>query len=137
MSSGFQKRFSQLDSLLTDLRPYWQFMPYAEKALPWNDINPALCDWLSAQTPENLESWKTDTSSLCNAISQFVPAATKLHRLCALTSTETERYSLPPYLNTGIPGRKWQQIIAFNDSLPSESDINCWNGAPEKDISEG
>ncbi|WP_434355194.1 SAM-dependent methyltransferase [Parasalinivibrio latis] len=120
---GFQTSFSSLDSLLSALRQYWQFMPYAEQALPWEETNPALCEWLNQQRLPQLEKWKADTNALAEAVSEFIPAVKSLQALCSLEATEKHEQLLPSHLDTGIPGRKWQQIVAFNDSLPGSDNI--------------
>ncbi|MGF1690663.1 methyltransferase [Photobacterium kagoshimensis] len=112
----------QLDSALSSTRSFWQFMPFAETELAWQQSHPELCQWLISLTDEQIEVLTQDPTALADALSPWIPQA---HQLLALSVTQplTTRAvtALPKGLDVGIPGRKWTQITAFNAALPQHN----------------
>ncbi|MGF1785896.1 SAM-dependent methyltransferase [Photobacterium swingsii] len=112
----------QLDFALSSTRAFWQFMPFAETQLAWQQSHPELCQWLMSLTDEQIEALTQDTTALADALSPWIPQA---HQLLSLSETQplTTRATtaLPKGLDVGIPGRKWTQITAFNAALPQHN----------------
>ena len=56
---------------------------------------------------------------LAKAVSDWIPQATPLQALAELEAMPQVERIPPRGLDTGIPGRKWQQLQAFNGVLPA------------------
>ncbi|GAL04794.1 SAM-dependent methyltransferases [Photobacterium aphoticum] len=113
--------FSKLDHLLVETRNFWQFMPFAETPAAWEADHPALYQWLMALTDDEVAYYLSDSTALSEALRTWIPQADALTALTdvpALAHTERET---PRGLDTGIPGRKWSQLQAFNGVLPALS----------------
>ncbi|WP_255555452.1 methyltransferase [Enterovibrio paralichthyis] len=112
------EHFLALDALLTQYRDYWQGVPFDCLDLPWRDSTPGLCDWLDAQSLSDLQAWKAQPVALAKAVSQWLPEAGELLALCEVTESEGGQFDCDSHWSTGVPGRKWEQISAFNRALP-------------------
>ncbi|UTV28658.1 methyltransferase [Photobacterium atrarenae] len=121
--TGYSPRFHRLDKLLTDNRAFWQFMPFAATDLIWQSSHPGLCDWLNGLSDEAIAAFLHDGEALALALSPWLPAAPELYRLSQLEalqpSGDASEPAWPQGLDVGIPGRKWQQITAFNRATPA------------------
>ncbi|WP_102797566.1 methyltransferase [Bowmanella denitrificans] len=102
----------RLDRYLTDHCLYWQFSPFAVNDYPWRQQNPALAQWLDELPDEQLASWQIHAEQALLACSRFLP---ELMAADALYPLQKHQQSLPApfWLQSGIKGRKWQQISAF------------------------
>ncbi|MEJ2762519.1 methyltransferase [Photobacterium sp. MCCC 1A19761] len=121
--TGISPRFCRLDKLLTDNRAFWQFMPFASPELVWQHSHPALCEWLDGLSDAAIAEYLQNGESLAQALSPRLPDAPELYHLSQLESlvdlTDCGPESAwPKGLEVGIPGRKWQQITAFNQAIP-------------------
>ncbi|WP_027253383.1 methyltransferase [Photobacterium halotolerans] len=120
--SAYSDTFCQLDALLTQERAYWQFMPFACHEYPWQHSMPGLSDWLDSLSDLDVASLLEDTAALIDELAVFLPALPEMHQLAdilALPLVSEVSPHLPRGLDVGIPGRKWQQVLAFNAVLPS------------------
>lgn len=114
-------RFSKLDRLLTDTRELWQFMPFSTSQAEWEQRHPALTHWLLGLDELQLASFRDNPDQLACVLSQWIPQAGDLQALAALDALPQVERITPRGLDTGIPGRKWQQLQAFNGVLPALS----------------
>lgn len=117
-SLSHEERFLALDAVLTQYRDYWQGVPFDCLDLPWRDALPDLCAWLDAQSLPQLQAWKADPLKLAQAVSHWLPDAEALLALCDVAKSTGQPFDCDPHWSTGVPGRKWQQIAAFNRALP-------------------
>ncbi|MGF1679858.1 methyltransferase [Photobacterium minamisatsumaniensis] len=115
----FAPLFIQLDAVLADTREFWQFMPFSVHYAEWEEKHPELCQWLGQLSDQQLADYLSDPQALANALLPFIPQAVLLHRLSQVNElSQTERVPQKG-IDVGIPGRKWQQLIAFNGALPA------------------
>lgn len=112
-------RFSQLDRLLTDTREFWQFMPFSSSPSQWEQSHPGLTTWLLGLDEQQLIHFKENPTELAMAVRKWLPQARELQALADLEAMPHVERIPPRGLDTGIPGRKWQQLQAFNGVLPA------------------
>lgn len=117
--SNYVELFHRLDALLVKNRHFWQFMPFAERGFVWHQNLP-FCQWLMALDDNQLQLLGDDIHALTAALMPWIEDAEVLTQLATeiqpLARTKT---FIPQGFDSGIPGRKWQQIIAFNEVLPA------------------
>lgn len=116
--TGHSNPFRQLNDRLTRNREFWQFMPFAERRFVWEQTHPALCQWLTRLTGDQVAHFNEDSAGLAEALSAWIPDAPELYRLSQCSALRAENTVVPKRLDVGIPGRKWTQISAFNAVLP-------------------
>ncbi|WP_407333181.1 methyltransferase [Enterovibrio sp. 27052020O] len=102
-------------------------MPFDCLDLPWRTAYPALCEWLDSLSLEALQAYKASPETLAEAVKTWLPEAQQLVALCETNVNQAERYqtdicheseaNYDSHLATGIPGRKWAQITAFNRAI--------------------
>lgn len=117
--SVFSTLFSRLDQLLTNNGEFWQFMPFASSQLVWEERHPELCRWLYSLSDDAIARYIENGKALAEALATWIPDANELYRLSQTESLPLAERELPKGLDVGIPGRKWQQITAFNGALPA------------------
>ncbi|WP_413284126.1 methyltransferase [Vibrio sp. MA40-2] len=142
-----QTSFLQLDQILNQHQPLWRFEPFhqsAQSALPWLKDYPDLCHWLGALSIEQVVAYKSATSRLLVDIEEAFPSAKMLSRLISLPKeadlpTESDlsnKSQLPtqnnaPFklargIDSGIPGRKLQQITSMGRFLLANQKGQQW-----------
>lgn len=114
----YANTFHQLDTLLTKNRQYWQFVPFADEGFAWQQQHPEFCQWLQSIDDQSLQQLNQDHDALLAAFEPWIPDAKTLADLAKTPSLQKTEYAYPKNFDTGIPGRKWQQITAFNHVLP-------------------
>lgn len=112
------ERLRQIDSLLYETRWLWQPQPFKEERPAWCAALPQLCETLLALGDEEVACLGQDYEALITLLAGELPQLAQLHRLCQLPACP----ALPlqdqgPHFQVGIPGRKWQQIVAFAAAL--------------------
>ncbi|WP_083539452.1 methyltransferase [Enterovibrio coralii] len=95
-------------------------MPFDSLDLPWRESHPELCDWLDTQSLASLQAYKEDPATLLKAVSAWLPECETLTDMSSVAENEVSDITCDEQWSTGIPGRKWSQIQAFNQSLPIE-----------------
>lgn len=111
--------FQQLDSLLTATRDYWQFLPFATPPGQWQHSYPEMYQWLAQLKDDDLQLYRDDPERLARALSPWIPEAQALLALSELKSLPQVSRPLPRGMDAGVPGRKWQQLEAFNGAMPA------------------
>jgi hypothetical protein len=114
-----QTRFQTLTQLLLEYQALWRFDAFqlsVKEALPWAANRPELCRWLDGLTPDQIEAYKAEPSLLAEAVTTYTPELTALHQLISLPVRSLSGLRLPRGLDSGIPGRKMQQILAMSES---------------------
>ncbi|OOE90745.1 methyltransferase [Salinivibrio sharmensis] len=117
-SVSFQQQFNQLTQLLTHYHWLWQPMPMAHRTLPWHEQS-ALCDWLTSLNHAQMTQLKAEPEAVITQLSSWWPALAQLTELTAVPQARTTKVDVDPRLAVGVPGRKWAQIEAYLNALPS------------------
>lgn len=123
------ERFYALDRFLVGQQDYWRFEPFfqsIESHLPWENRNPALCDWLSQLSPGDITHYKTNLDSLIVQLSAYLPELDIMHQLTKLPSSTTQPIELARNIDTGIPGRKLAQIVSMSEFVLAHHVGNEW-----------
>ena len=117
--SNCVEHFHRLDELLVKNRQFWQFMPFAERGFVWHQ-DPLFCQWLMALDDNQLQLLSHDSHALTCALLPWIADAEALTQQADDIQSLVRRTDipLPQGLDSGIPGRKWHQIMAFNEVLP-------------------
>ncbi|MFC1235092.1 methyltransferase [Vibrio sp. F74] len=111
-----QSVFLQLELILQQNESLWRFEPFhqsIQSRLTWSGDYPELCQWLSALSIEQVRQYKSSTSKLMNDITLVFPQVEELQRLISLSMTTQDPVSLKRGLDSGIPGRKLEQIVSM------------------------
>lgn len=117
--TGYSPLFRRLDALLTINREFWQFMPFSSNQLVWEQSHPEFCQWLLSLDDEAITHFIEHGEALAQAIAEWIPDAPELYQLSQTDAYSLHQRPLPKGLDVGIPGRKWQQITAFNQVVPA------------------
>ncbi|OBU21604.1 methyltransferase [Photobacterium kishitanii] len=116
--SNYVELFHRLDALLVKNRQFWQFMPFAERGFVWPQ-HAQFCQWLMTIDDSQLQLLTHDINALTAALMPWIEDAELLtHLTTEIQPLNRTARSVPQGFDSGIPGRKWQQIIAFNEVLP-------------------
>ena len=116
--SALELAFLRLDDALSKHQLLWQEQPFVSTELEWFKSYPDLKEQLlalsdqEAQTLHNdrharLDWFQQQAPELYEALYSFQPEATTQHR-----ALNTDRFD-----HVGIPGRKWNQVLAFANAL--------------------
>ncbi len=121
-------RFLALDQLLHQHRALWQFRPFAQAEAPWRTQYPELAEWLAGFSDAEIQEFEAEPDRWADRVAVVCPAIRKLQQLCALPAAalSTLSHSTLPLstriqdarLDHGVPGRKWEQILAFVQAIP-------------------
>ncbi|CAH1536355.1 SAM-dependent methyltransferase [Vibrio jasicida] len=112
-------QFQFINDCLIENQSLWRFEPFKSSihaSLPWQEQHPQLCQWLASLTPSQIEEYKSEPELLFKAIGTCLP---DLELLAALTRLETlslNGLELARGLDSGIPGRKLQQISSMGEA---------------------
>jgi hypothetical protein len=119
MYSELSAAFQQLDSVLTGSQDLWLTQPFIHNDLPWSGTHRHLAEALLALSDEDMlrlhgsepqrQGWfQHSEPDLCAALYAFEPAP----------AASAGRLELDSFDSLHVPGRKWQQIVAFAGALP-------------------
>lgn len=115
---NFTQRFRQLDRLLDEHAWLWRPQPFKTRRPEWCDRLPQLCGELLALSDEELAHYTADQVALVGLLAKAVPELAALLPLTELSQSDVSELADPgPHFPAGIPGRKWNQIVAFSRSL--------------------
>lgn len=111
------QRFAALDAFLLAHQALWRPKPFTERVVPWEAEHPALSNWLRARSLEQAEAEHNKPWDL--------PAPAPFADIAQQSRALTDAPWLPQQVDTrpvarfnvDVPGRKWQQIQAFAQSL--------------------
>ncbi len=118
-------RFQKLDELLVNHRNWWQLQAFHHRSLPWQKSS--LVDELMALSDAQVEHFTEDSHQLVGWLSRWIPQLPEVVALQQLPNCPKRQLQLPPRLDIQIPGRKWNQILAFVASRPiSQAPVLEW-----------
>lgn len=110
----------ELDTLLAEHALLWQPQPFKQRRPDWCVRLPKLCTTLLALSDDELLQLTADSADLVEVLAEHVPALATLEELTRLPEYPSQTLNdLGPHFHTGIPGRKWEQIKAFNSAMGS------------------
>ena len=92
--------------------------PFDYLELPWADQAPALRNWLSGLSRQQIDALEENSDALSEALTPFIPDAPQLAELVALPLFPRRQLIVDQRSDFRVPGRKWEQILAFAESLP-------------------
>ncbi|MFC3149659.1 methyltransferase [Litoribrevibacter euphylliae] len=135
--SGLEETFARLDNLLHSFQPVWKPEPFQYLQLPWQDDYPKVVESLLALSDEELQHLQNTPEHLIQFIDDAFQLTGQLVELShserlspnsiqESNCTHAPKKPIPDALTAGIPGRKWQQIEAFCNHLPSASHYTDW-----------
>lgn len=114
--------FSELDLLITKHVDLWQIRAFHSRDLCWQNSRPDLCTALLALDKHTLCQLEGDETALARWLHPWLGnTGERLLALTQLLRLPQRRLITPDRFETGIPGRKWQQIQAFAATLPADS----------------
>lgn len=114
-----QTQFQFINDCLIEHQPLWRFEPFQssiQPSLPWQETHPQLCQWLESLSPSQIENLKADSDLALDEISVFLPDLPSLLRHTQLESMALDGLALERGLDSGIPGRKLEQITAMGEA---------------------
>jgi len=127
--SELTAQLSALDQLLLSFQSLWKPEPFQHMTLEWQTHYPELSQALLNLSEAELASLKASPSELIQTIDDHLSLKGQLVQLShskQLPDLQTSDNKIPDRLKSGIPGRKWQQIEAFNAHLPYAKHYTDW-----------
>lgn len=116
--TSLSNRFESLDSWLYQHQSLWQIIPFDLQDFPWRETYPDLCCWLDTLSLDAVYRLKDDEDALLKTFSYFISDIKKSKTFETLPWAKKTHFQVNPYLASGVPGRKWQQILLFDQTLP-------------------
>ncbi|TBU83813.1 methyltransferase [Phytopseudomonas dryadis] len=112
------QRFQALDAFLCAHQALWKPRPFSHHVLPWEQQHAELANWLRARSLEQAEASHNQPATLHDAPAPFPSLAAQARALSEVGELpQRAGKDLPDHFSVDVPGRKWQQIRAFADSL--------------------
>ncbi|WP_221075798.1 methyltransferase [Agarivorans aestuarii] len=111
--------FLQHDQLLKGYQQYWQFSPFQQHVLPW-DNNPLL-ENLQALSLQEIEALEQQPEQAALHFSEHFPELSTCLAEWQLAPKNAAKLATPFWLTNGIKGRKAEQIQAFSEQLQGEN----------------
>ncbi|TWC41525.1 methyltransferase family protein [Pseudomonas sp. SJZ079] len=120
------QRFLALDDFLTTHQALWRPRPFTLRQLPWEADHPELAHWLRARSLEQAEAEHNQPQQLV-APAPFAQLAQQAGALTRVGELPQQPAVKPPArFSVDVPGRKWQQILAFGSSLQFQQAPQHW-----------
>lgn len=122
---NYAAQFQQLDTLLAEHRELWQIRPFHLREMPW--LASGLVAALDTLEQKSLQHLQSNPSALADWLKPWVPQSEKLLALCDVPLLKSTPLNVPGRSDYAVPGRKWQQIMAFAGALsPSQEPLLEW-----------
>ncbi len=113
----YRSRLMQLDALLVAQQSLWQPLPFTTARPEWCQLYPELTRALLALDESELALYNNDNEALIRFIAAYIPELSVIPLLTKLPAAAARAQpAIAPHLQTGIPGRKWQQLTALYNS---------------------
>ena len=118
--------FEALDTFLREHQHLWRPRPFTQLKMPWEAQHPELSEWLRQRSLQDAEDSHNQPHAL-DAPAPFPELAATAFALCAIDRLPMHALSpAAPRLQVDVPGRKWQQIEAFAQSLSFKQTPTHW-----------
>ncbi|OCH19931.1 methyltransferase [Aliivibrio sp. 1S128] len=108
------QQFLNIDRLLAQAVFFWQFSAFHSSDYPWRETHTELSDWLDGLSLQEVQNLKLDPEELTNQLSVYIPQLSELYSLAQLPELTVSIPACPKGLDSGINGRKWQQITKLS-----------------------
>ena len=108
------QQFLDIDRLLTQTVFFWQFSAFHSSDYPWRLAHRELSQWLDELLLCEVQRLKSEPEELANILSAFIPEVSELYIAGQLPEFHGTLLATPQGLNSGINGRKWQQITKLS-----------------------
>ncbi len=112
-------QFQFINDCLIENQSLWRFDPFQSSlnaSLPWQAQHPQLCQWLASLSPSQIEEYKAEPELALQALSPFLPELETLAELTYLEPLALNGLELARGLDSGIPGRKLEQISSMGEA---------------------
>ncbi|MDV6250698.1 methyltransferase [Vibrio sp. EA2] len=112
-------RFQFINDCLIDNQSLWRFDPFQSSihpVLPWQEQYPNLCQWLASLSPLDIERLKAKPEEALSEISAYLPVLKSLSEHTQLETVPLQGLALDRGLDSGVPGRKLEQIVAMGEA---------------------
>ncbi|WP_051117093.1 methyltransferase [Vibrio campbellii] len=112
-------QFQFINDCLIENQSLWRFDPFQSSlhaSLPWQAQHPQLCQWLASLTPSQIEEYKAEPELALQALRPFLPELKTLAELTHLEPLALNGLKLARGLDSGIPGRKLEQISSMGEA---------------------
>ena len=119
-------RFEALDAFISDHQHLWRPRPFTQLNMPWEAQHPELAQWLRTRSLQDAETSHNHPHFLA-APAPFPELAASSLALSTVERLPTQ--ALAPAaarLHVDVPGRKWQQIEAFAQTLTFKHTPTHW-----------
>ncbi|MDX1633777.1 MAG: methyltransferase [Marinobacter sp.] len=113
------ERFHQLDRFLGNHRAFWQIQPFHYRQMPWTGELADLSDWLEGLDDAQLDRLTQDPAALASALGPWLPQACEGLSLTDFAPLSAADFRWDARWSYQIPGRKWDQILAFARHVPT------------------
>ncbi|MGL5292023.1 MAG: methyltransferase, partial [Vibrionaceae bacterium] len=91
----FKGHFQRLDQYLSHYLPFWQYRPFEWQTLPWWQLSPQLCQWLSSLDLTQLAKLKESPLMLSEKVQRFLPEVANFTALCQVTQAPCNALEAP------------------------------------------
>nr|WP_321383012.1 methyltransferase [uncultured Vibrio sp.] len=112
-------QFQFINDCLIENQSLWRFDPFQSSihpVLPWQEQYPNLCQWLASLSPLQIERLKTKPEEALTEISAYVPVLKSLSEHTHLEAVPLRGLDLDRGLDSGVPGRKLEQIVSMGEA---------------------
>ncbi|MGF1748796.1 methyltransferase [Vibrio cionasavignyae] len=125
-----RQQFQLITRLLKQYQSYWRQDPFTQVIsgqIPWKSENPELLTWLQALSRDAISTYKKNPPIFASKLSEWLPDAELLSTITVPHRPFNESAAkLPRGLDSGIPGRKLQQISSLSDVCISDHHGTQW-----------
>lgn len=112
---------------LSEHHSLWSARPFYNTEPTWLAEYPALYRQLLQAPASQIQQARQNPEYHLQWLSEVLPSLHTLMPLLALPQApQRDNSRFNPHFSNGIPGRKWQQIQAFMQSIPADSQVLDW-----------
>lgn len=122
----YLQSFALLSQLLRQNNHWWQFQPFHFVQSRWQQIAPELAQYLAQLPLDELQVLASDPAKRVQQLQVYIPDLEALFQLCQLPKQNDQPPDVSPHWQTGIPGKKWQQIQAFSQDIKQAGPVLEW-----------
>ncbi|WP_322802829.1 methyltransferase [Vibrio alfacsensis] len=122
-------QFQFINDCLIEHQSLWRFEPFKssiESSLPWQAKYPQLCHWLESLIPSQIETLKANPEQVLEKVSTLMPEIKLLTEMTLLERLPLNGLHLERGLDSGIPGRKLEQISAMGEAAIQQHQGEEW-----------
>lgn len=110
--------FDKINKVLVNTRQLWQHRSFFDIETPWEKHHPALLKALHTLSINQAEQLAKDNNALLAWFTPYLSIECEQLATLKVAQSAHRTLTLNPHHSVAIPGRKWQQIKAFNSAIP-------------------